>query len=184
MEIFQNQYYHLYNRSNNNEIIFKEPDNYSYFLNKYNNHLRGYLDTIAFCLMPTHFHFLVYVQTDNILDAKNKIGLWLSAYTKSINKRYIRHGSLFQQHTKTKLIDNEEYLLNIINYIHQNPIRAGLVKRLYEWEYSSFLDYISERKLTLIPLRKDIVEKHFPTTNEFIEFSNFLSTSIDQKYWV
>ncbi len=47
MEIFQNKYYHLYNRSNNNEIIFKEPDNYNYFLEKYNNYLRDHLDIFA-----------------------------------------------------------------------------------------------------------------------------------------
>jgi REP element-mobilizing transposase RayT len=184
MELEPKQYYHLYNRSNNDEIIFKDEENFSYFLGKYNQHLSQLIDTIAFCLMPTHFHFLIYIQSDKLNLIRNKIGLWLSSYTKAINKRYNRHGSLFQEHTKAKHIDDEEYLLSIINYIHQNPIRGGLIKELNNWEFSSYWDYIEKRKLSPVILKKTIIQNRFNSIDEFISFSHFLIPSVEPKYWV
>ena len=98
-------------------------------------------DTLAYCLMPTHFHFLVFVRSEETDTLKDAVGLMLSSYTKAINRRYNRHGSLFQLHTKAKLIEKDDYLLTITAYIHQNPVRAGLVKKLEEWEYSSYREY-------------------------------------------
>ena len=57
------KYYHLYNRSNNEEIVFRADENYVYFLKKYRSYLQHFVNTIAYCLMPTHFHFVVRVTT-------------------------------------------------------------------------------------------------------------------------
>ena len=81
MHMFPNKYYHLYNRSNNNEILFKTTENYLYFLKKYRFYLEPLLDTLAYCLMPTHFHFLVYVKTVDTENINFKIGTFLSSYT-------------------------------------------------------------------------------------------------------
>ena len=56
------KFYHVYNRTNNNEIAFKSNENYPYFLGKVEKYLPECLDIWAFCLMPTHFHFLVKVK--------------------------------------------------------------------------------------------------------------------------
>lgn len=58
-----NQYYHVYNRSNNKEVIFLNDNNRSYFLKLYKRYLGSILDTYAFCLLPNHFHFLVQVKS-------------------------------------------------------------------------------------------------------------------------
>lgn len=55
------KFYHIYNRSNGSENIFQEPKNYSFFLERWDNYLRTYVDVWAYCLMPNHFHFLVKV---------------------------------------------------------------------------------------------------------------------------
>ena len=199
MEFKINKYYHLYNRTNNEEGLFRSHENYIYFLKKYRFYLDEYLETIGYCLMPTHFHFLVRVRsiTDGVhlrgglhlnelnksknteyeaqsglhLNELNKskntekeaqsglhlvevnvsllisdrLGILLSSYTKAINKLYNRHGSLFQRHSKAKEIESEEYLINILTYIHQNPLRSNLVENVCDWNYSSFRDYIDLR---------------------------------------
>jgi REP element-mobilizing transposase RayT len=145
MEFETGKYYHFYNRSNNEELLFKSKENYVYFFEKYRYYFEPLLTTLAYCLMPTHFHFLIKVKemseiptmsdtlkvsdisastsetpkVSNISPSiKKNIGLLLSSYTKAINKRYKRHGSLFQPHSKAKEIDDNQYLLTLISYIH------------------------------------------------------------------
>jgi len=134
--------------------------------------------------MPTHFHFLIYVRSKETELIKKNIGILLSSYTKAINKAFSRTGSLFQNHTKTKLITDERYLLTLTNYIHQNPLRLGLVKKLVDWEFSSYRDYIGKRNGNLID--KTFIMKEFNNIDEFIFFSsqkieklNFLNQNVE-----
>jgi hypothetical protein len=115
--------------------------------------------------MPDHFHFLIYVKSVDVEIVKKNIGILLSSYTKAINKAYNRTGSLFQQHTKTKLLEDDNYLLTAIAYIHQNPFRQGLVENIEYWEFSSYKDYAGLRKGTLI--EKSLVMSRFNSIEEF-----------------
>ena len=90
--------------------------------------------------MPTHFHFLIQIISEETDLVRNNIGILLSSYTKAINKVNNRNGSLFQNHTKAKVIEDDEYMWNLINYIHQNPLRNALVDKIEEWEFSSYQD--------------------------------------------
>jgi len=175
MELETNKYYHLYNRSNNRELLFRERENYIHFLTKYRKYLEEYLDTLAYCLMPNHFHFLIYVKSEEIETLKKKFGILLSSYTKAINKAFSRSGSLFQQHSKSKLLSDENNLLNVIAYIHQNPLRKNLVQKIEDWEFSSYIDYIGIRNGTLV--NKSLVKKKFNSTEKFRLFS---STKVDK----
>ncbi len=184
MDLFPHKYFHLYNRSNNSEIVFKERENYMFFLSKYRHYLSKEVTTLSYCLMPTHFHFLIYVRSKETELIKKNIGILLSSYTKAINKAFSRTGSLFQNHTKTKLITDERYLLTLTNYIHQNPLRLGLVKKLVDWEFSSYRDYIGKRNGNLID--KTFIMKEFNNIDEFIFFSsqkieklNFLNQNVE-----
>ena len=170
MELSPNQTYHLFNRSNNREHLFKRDENYRYFLRKFEKRFKDSLAVLAYCLMPTHFHFLVEVKTDQIIKLKVNIGVHLSSYTKAINKAYGRTGSLFQQHTKAKLIKEKDYLITLITYIHQNPIRAGLVKDLKSWPYSSYLDLAGYRDSTFVDSL--LIDQYFSSITEFRKFSN------------
>jgi len=170
MELYQGCYYHIFNRSNNNEIVFKSSENYLYFLNKYRKYLGIMIETLAYCLMPTHFHFLVYIASEDISQIQRNIGIWLSSYTKAINKRYMRHGSLFQHHTKAVLISSDNHLLAATAYIHQNPVIAGLVDNLEDWTYSSYQDYIGMRNGTLPKI--ELIRTQFSSIEEFTKFSN------------
>lgn len=169
MELESNKYYHLYNRSNNHELLFRKRDNYLYFLEKYRKYISPFVDTLAYCLMPDHLHFSVYVKSEYPILIKKNIGLLLSSYTKAINKSYSRVGSLFQQHSKSKLIEDDNNLLTVIAYIHQNPLRKNLVASIEEWEFSSYRDYLGLRDGTLI--NKTFIENRFFSIEAFRLFS-------------
>jgi hypothetical protein len=80
----------------------------------------------------------------------NNFKILLSSYTRAINKQNNTTGSLFQQNSKAKCLSSNDapadYALICFNYIHQNPLRAGLVKKMEDWEFSSFKDYLNLRK--------------------------------------
>ncbi|MBW6481020.1 MAG: transposase [Bacteroidales bacterium] len=105
--------YHIYNQGNNRDKIFFEEKNYYFFLEKLKTHVIPFSDILAWCLMPNHFHLLVYItKTESDFDPeKNKsetrarslqqsIGIMLASYTRAINQSYNRSGSLFRKETK------------------------------------------------------------------------------------
>lgn len=146
MKLQPKHIYHIYNRGNNRQTIFFTHSNYVFFLQKLKTHLAGTCDILAFCLMPNHFHLLISTPEDFNTDAfYNSYKTLLSSYTRAINRQENRKGSLFQQNSKSKSVSdwyNYDYAFTCLNYIHQNPLNAGLVKKLEDWKYSSFVEYL------------------------------------------
>ena len=137
------EYYHLYNRGNNREPIFYDRENYLFFLRRIWKYLLPSVKVVAYCLMPTHYHLLVLVQeADAVSRAMQRFSI---SYTKAMNKRFNRVGSLFQGAFQAKHINENRYLMHLSRYIHLNPVSAGLVGSAEEWEFSSYRDYIGER---------------------------------------
>ena len=159
MQFVPGGFYHVFNRGNNQQPIFFKAKNYDYFLGKIRKNLTSCCEILAYCLMPNHFHLMIYVPdeesvTEDFVGAGStalgcqnlprKIGTMLSSYTQAINIQENRTGSLFQQKTKAVLleVDKTDYPLICLHYIHQNPVKAGLVSRLEDWKYSSFNEYM------------------------------------------
>ncbi len=182
MRIETGKYYHIYNRSNNREIVYRSSENNNYFLGKYKKFVSPYVDTIAYCLMPTHFHFLVQVVTEEINVLRDNGGVLLSSYTKAINKQYGRNGSLFQRHTKAIEVDDESYLLTLVMYIHQNPVRANLTSHQEDWEYSSYQEYAGMRQDGLV--EKELLMSYFNSIQKFKQYSAEILRSVKEQYWV
>ena len=144
MFFVQGEFYHLYNRGNNKQIIFFSEKNYIFFLAKVKDQLLPYSEIIAYCLMPNHFHFLLQ-PTENGLKERNtfggksmqelayRIGILLSSYSQAINKQNKTTGSLFQQKTKAKILSEISngsrisYFEQCFHYIHQNPVKAKTI---------------------------------------------------------
>ena len=140
-------YYHLYNRGNNRQTIFFERENYLYFLRKFRYFVAAKaVHVVAYCLMPNHYHFLIYLRDASLSAAMHRFTM---SYTNAINRRYHRCGSLFQGRFQLIHIDSDEYLLNLTRYIHLNPVKDGFVKRLEDWEFSSYHEYVDLRSGTL-----------------------------------
>jgi len=143
-------YYHIYNRGNNRENIFREERNYAYFLQLYDRHIVGTADTYAYCLLRNHFHFLVRIKTRQeikILQAAKSLktaspsqcfGNLFNAYAKAINKAYGRTGSLFQNPFGRIKITSNSHFVHLVAYIHQNPEKHGFVDDYRDWPYSSY----------------------------------------------
>ena len=89
--------YHLFNRGNNKENIFKEPDNYSYFLTLCKKYITPVADIHCYCLLPNHFHLLIHTKNNTTSKLITQaFSNCFNAYTKSINKAYKRTGSYFR----------------------------------------------------------------------------------------
>jgi len=161
MHLTEGEIYHVFNRGNNREVIFPRRQNYHYFLRSIERYIAKYCDILAWCLMPNHFHFLIHANAmstpliqDGSIDRQQfsqGIKHLLSSYARAINKQEGRIGSLFQQKTKGRLVAVEEplYARTAFHYIHQNPVKAGLVDRMEDWEFSSFREYSGESKTAL-----------------------------------
>ena len=147
MKINADTYYHLYNRGNNKALIFFENDNYSYFLNQFKKYVSPFCEVYSYCLMPNHFHFFIRIN-DPVLFEKGIKNFFIS-YSKAINKKYQRVGSLFQGRYKVSEITSDSYYTRIITYIHQNPVVAGLVINMEDYKYSSYPAYLSEKETML-----------------------------------
>ncbi|MCZ2224051.1 MAG: hypothetical protein LC122_10515 [Chitinophagales bacterium] len=171
MKFIPDNLYHIYNQGNNRQTIFHEPNDYLTFLRLTRNVLYPVCDIVAYCCMPNHFHFIISTneyscqikQQGNIsIDAvTNAIRKLLSGYARLYNKKYQQSGSVFRQKTKSKCLTNndtksltpsnvKEYLLTCFHYVHQNPLRAGFVSKLEDWDFSSFKDYAGKRDESLI----------------------------------
>ncbi len=161
-------YYHIYNRGNNKENLFKEQRNYIYFLSLWKKHIEPVAHTFAYSLQPNHFHFLVFIKED-LPEKKisNGFSNCFNAYSKSINKAYNRTGSLFQERFGRKYISNEKYFNEVIFYIHTNSQNHGIADDFSSYPYSSYLSLLSD-KPTL--LQRVEVMDWFGNKTEFINF--------------
>ncbi len=170
MRFSQPGLYHIYNRGINKQPIFFSHDNYLHFKSLCYKYIAPRCQIIAWCLMPNHFHFLIYADEaslepitwgGNTMPAlSNGFQLLQSSYAKSINYKGNRTGSLFQQKTKSKIIKDHVHAITAFWYLHQNPVKAGLAGNMWDWEYSSYQDYCRMREDSLcnVALGKILLE--------------------------
>lgn len=133
----QMTYYHVYNRGAGKQVIFHDEQDYLYFSGLFSRylssspqigkdrmqypHLALKIELLCYCLMPNHFHMLVYQHEARALAALMR-SLTIS-YSRYYNLRYDRRGVLFETRYKASVIDNDSYLQHISRYIHRNPPR-------------------------------------------------------------
>ena len=150
-------FYHLFNRGNNKENIFKSEANYSCFLKLIKKHLLPICDIYAYCLLPNHFHLIIKIKDKNELPENINTGErklhqpfsnLFNAYTKAMNKKHQRAGSLFQEHLKRIKVDNEEYLQKLIVYVHTNPSHHS-ISNFENYMHSSY-ESLKSNKPTLL----------------------------------
>lgn len=180
-------WYHIYNRGNNGEDIFYRPENYRYFLRKFDQYLTAYLDVYAYCLLPNHFHFLIKTKDKYELAADQlqfKTGTKLLGdfssiisevfrrfflcYAKSIKVQEGRTGSLFEKNFKRKEIKTDAHLFWLINYIHRNPETHGIVSTFINYPNSSYVSILSaaptklkrQEVLSLLGGREEFIRFH------------------------
>ncbi len=160
-------YYHIYNRGNNKEILFKESDNYYYFLRLWWRHITPVAKTYCYNLLPNHFHFFIKIEDDvNDKAASKALSNLFNAYAKAINKKYERTGSLFQERFKRKEIKDDNYFTYIIFYILTNATKHGVCNSVDIYEYSAFKPLLSNERTRLM---REEVFNWFSDKATFIE---------------
>ncbi|MDQ7949884.1 MAG: transposase [Pedobacter sp.] len=139
-------FYHIYNRGNNKERIFKDEDDYRYFLSLLKKHLLPTADIFVYCLLGNHFHLLVKIKTNEIdkgitgkpLNTSQVFSNLFNAYAKAFNRKYNRTGKLFEERFKRKQIATDGYFSELIYYIHANPQRHQLIGDFRNYAHSSY----------------------------------------------
>lgn len=132
-------YYHVLSRGNEGRNIFFDDGDRKLFLRTIGETAdRFKVDVFAFVLMSNHYHLLLRTNLPNLSRAMQWLGL---TYARRLNNRLGRFGHLFHGRFKAMLVENDAYVLELSCYIHRNPLRAGIVKRLIDYRWSSYPVY-------------------------------------------
>jgi REP element-mobilizing transposase RayT len=183
-----NTVYHVYNHGNAEDNIFREKENYYYFLKRYAYYIYPVAKTYAFCLLPNHFHLALKIRYENELKQfyqekypdrdpqsfgnfadllSNQLKNFLISYAKSFNKKYDRRGSLFLDNINRIPVKNPAYYKHLITYIHQNPVKHGFVKKPSDWPFNSYNIFLSRKRTNL---ERDEGLGWFGSKAVFVEF--------------
>ncbi|HDO21625.1 MAG TPA: transposase, partial [Nitrospirae bacterium] len=128
-------FYHITSRGNERKDIFKSARDREKFLSYLESSTQRYGAVIhVYCLMTNHYHLLLETPLGNLSQIMRHIN---GAYTTYFNTRRQRSGHLFQGRYKAIVVDADEYAEELSRYIHLNPVRAGIVERPEEYQWSS-----------------------------------------------
>lgn len=134
--------YHVVQRGNNREYIFGQPDERDYMLEQMKNAVE--VDGVvmfAYVVMSNHYHLLLRTDGENLSKVMHRIN---TRYSRNYNYEKERTGVVFEGRYKAIPVQNENYLLELVRYIHRNPVRAGIVPRVDDYEWSSDGSYRQE----------------------------------------
>ena len=139
-------FYHVILRGNGGQEIFYSKADRSRFYLLLQEGIERYGHRFhAFCLMTNHLHLVVQVGDMPLAKILQNISF---RYTRYINKKKKRNGHLFQGRYKAILIDADSYLLELVRYIHNNPLRTGLVNKPEQYQWSSHRAYLDKETVT------------------------------------
>lgn len=153
--IFPGEIYHIYNRAVEKKKIFHDQYDYHRFLTRAHEYKELFpTEILAYCIMPNHFHFLIREPLEQTLNTRDQL---INTTTKTLTEKFLHRlfsayaryytdshkethsGHVFQSRYKAKQVSPESSIEMLIAYIHDNPVRAGLVPHPSEWPYSSYL---------------------------------------------
>jgi len=165
--------YHIMMRGNEKRKIFLDDEDRRRFIyTLFEKASEEKSDIYAYCLMDNHIHLLLHEDGANIARLMKRINVSFVYY---FNKKYKRVGHLFQDRYKSEVVDNEEYLLAAVRYIHNNPVKAGIVSSPEEYWWSSYYDYINTKKrneLITYKILNLFSENIAVAVKQFIDFSS------------
>jgi putative transposase len=186
--------FHVYNRTNNKELLFTSDENRLYFLKQYAKYIAPFVDTYCWCLLPNHFHFLIQVKnaksikqyleslhqhllkplekkyltgkatTEELIELEWK--RFFTSYSMAFNKQQGRSGNLFHRPFKRVEVGKDSHFTQAVIYIHANALKHKLCKDFTMYKWSSWHS-VTANKPTL--LCKEQLLHWFGGINQFIE---------------
>lgn len=183
--------YHVYNRTNNKELLFQTNENYEFFLNRFFKFISPIAKVYAWSLIPNHFHFLIRVnsQTEILKSFGENHDLTISekrflqdgdinhlaemefkrlftSYAMSYNFKFSRKGNLFYRTFRRVAILDESQFNTVLIYIHVNAVKHKLVNHINKYPWTSYHLILNNRPGKL--LREEILER-FGSSDEFVK---------------
>jgi len=171
--IEQGNYYHIYNRVAGKGNLFRANEDFTEFIERYVYYLYPCLQTFAWCLLNNHFHAMIRIRTHEeqaILyremaegfqsnefhgkldpkvkpyNASRQLSHLMNSYTRYFNKKYDRSGTLIEGPLKRKKVVDQSNFYHLICYIHRNPIHHRIAKTYTDYEYCTYLDFLTDKE--------------------------------------
>lgn len=136
--------YHVMMRGVNRQQIFFDEEDRRYMTDRLGYYKReAGFQLYAYCLMGNHLHILIKVADEPLGAVFRKI---CASFVFWYNKKYQRTGYLFQDRFKSEAVEDDKYFLTVLRYILQNPVKGGLCKSVFDYDYSSIKEYTGERR--------------------------------------
>jgi putative transposase len=151
---FPGALYHVISRGNQRQKVYRDDPDYRRFETLLGEMGKCHSITLyAYVLMPNHFHLLLEVSRMPLAKAMQTL---LYRYTRYYNHRYRKIGHLFQGRYKAILCDRDSYLMELIRYLHLNPVRAGIVRDPKGYRWSSHGRYLQGKSDAAIAVVKGL----------------------------
>lgn len=164
--------YHIIARGNERKNIFVDDEDRNKFIQilidkkKKNEYI-----LYAYCLMGNHLHLLIKEERDSMSRTMKRIN---DSYAYYFNKKYNRIGHVFQDRFKSEPVENDRYLISLIQYIHNNPVKAEIVNQPHQYKWSSYSLYFKEQKSIIN--KEEILNLFSPDKSKAIRlFAEFCS---------
>ncbi|MDD5015392.1 MAG: transposase [Atribacterota bacterium] len=176
---FENAFYHITSRGNRREKIFYSDRDKEVFLKSLKEMLIKYaMICQAYCLMDNHYHLFLKTNQSNLSQGIHYLN---SSYANWFRNKHQIIGPLFQGRFKSILVDADHYALVLSAYIHLNPLRAGIIKQLEDYPWSSYLDYLNLRKSNITDPSFILKSIDHDTFKAISRYRKYISENQDMK---
>ena len=191
--------YHIYNKTNNRELLFRKDENYYFFLRQYIQYISPFVETYAWNLLPNHFHFIIKIKpevaitsflTELPIEKRTKseqhflsdkdintliemtFKRFFISYAMAFNLMFKRTGNLFYRTFNRVEILKDSHFTHALVYVHANAQKHKLVKEFTSYPWSSYHSIISDKTTKL--LRDELIE-WFGSKEMFIKIHKEMS---------
>ncbi len=159
--------YHVMNRGLNRNPIFIDKGDHVFFFKLLEEVWKRWrIKIFAVCLMKNHYHLCFQTPEPNLSRIMRHID---GIYTQRFNRVHLRDGPLFRGRYKAMIIDEQEYLAQVIRYIHLNPVKAKMVRSPQDYEWSTHKLYVQSQKQPPW-FRNNLIKEWFGNTKKFHEY--------------
>lgn len=165
---------HVMGRSVQKRALFKEESDCIIFLKIVEETMTKMpFQLHSYCFMTNHFHMLISTYDKEVWYIMKRI---MCNYAKYYNRKYQYVGHLFDSRYASSIADDPVYFLEVSRYIHLNPVKAGLVRKAEDYEYSSYRSFIEEKEEKI--LNKEEIFQYFSGTNKKEKYKEYVEARI------
>ncbi len=166
-------WYHVMNRGRRHCDVFEGEEDFHLFIDILKSTSKMWnLKVSAYCLMSNHYHLLIQTPDGNLSRCMRHLN---GVYTQRFNRRHGYDGQLFRGRYKAILVEEDHYLLELLRYIHCNPTKAGLVRNLDDYRWSSHHGYVADQQRwhwlhrePLLTMFSDVRARAFAEYRDFV----------------